>query len=1773
MNVEMKMRIKKVERNSLRRNWFVVALILMSGLLSSRAAFSTQSLTLSEPQGRMYSGETIKFKVTGDNLRRIALRVYRLKGTTRVAAGSGARTQVLAQTLSSGAAHSQLVFRVVINAPGWYQAEARADDSKTAFDEVTFSLAKRPARHLPVPTLQLDGPAEVNPPGNATFEARGDLLKSATLRAWKLAPGGAQSQVYEVGKPMPPRPPKTSKKYDEYEPVIRWSAPLKTPGVYLLEATSNRNLKRLKYVRVSDIGLVSKRAPHEILVYAIRLSNGVPIPRAAIRVDDSGVYETRYRKNGEGYQVEIRKPQPSRALSTQGDGVARFYNTPGDGTLKVSASAPDGSRVYGHEAFLQNASSSDLKVLFYTERPIYRPGQTVYFKGVARRDLSHAGKRGPNGALFVPVEGAKIKLELTDAANEKFATLNLKTNGDGAFAGKVLLRADAPVGRYSVETFLRPVGKKTDESFYNRFLVQEYRKPEYEVTLTPQLDAPFAIAGTPVKVLVRAKYFFGTPVRGATLEYSGDESGSVKLDENGEAVITLSNHEPYLDQSQKKLVQNGAYDRTLNLKAKVTDDANRIVESETSILSAYALVRPTMGLDKTVYNVQDTAKVKVRTTDPLGRGVASKATVVFYYTRKSRIFNRQTLRTQDSYQEVEFLRQDVQTDRFGVATFESRLGRAGYLHAVVTATDALGRTSKYDTHFWSLSKVQKRDFYWGEYEFPNIEITPDRTVYQPGETVRALLTTSKESGYALVTLQGDRIFFHRVVKLNGRVNVIEFTYPESAAPGAHLVAGTSQGQQWSQDTAYLKAISPAQTLKIAITTDRDEYRPGTNAQYSILVKDGNGKPQRADVSLGLVDKAIYGLANDETPDPVEFFYGSRENLVSTSWQFPGEVQGGSYQRIEQAVPVRRNFQDTAYWNPFVTTIADGSAKLAVALPDNLTTWRATARAFTADTKAGATTDEILVTKPLLTRLILPRFLTQTDRVRAQVIVQNNLAKSQDVKVSLHGIGVSTFSDLEQKGAQNRSVPAGASASFYWMIGTDEIPIGQRASLVATARTGDLATSEDSDAQELKLPIQPRGFPIKKWATAAVRDDASTLTLKQAPEFIRNASRLKIALAPSVAGPMLSALPNLIQYPYGCTEQTLSRFVPAIAAARAVKSLKIAPPEAARELPKIVEAARSTLYSYQHADGGWGWWPDDDTDPYITAYTVYGLSLAKEAGYDFERPRIQRGLVSIQNQFGRENLEPDARAFMMLAYATAIDVWNFDAVKELGAGALDYPNAVYEFRAKLSPYGLASLALAHERLVSAGYGNAKAVNEEIKVHLTRDAALYYIYKKYQARSVQGRGPGKYFRSMSTGRIYYRDLKTGSFQWVSPPKDGIWVDEKDAAAYSDYIGYNDSDEGSVFGRGAFKDWKNADGIPVTLPKGLQQLSTPAAPKTNPKTETYRAHLETLLDELENKARRENGPNGAVASWPSGDANASGWNDSDVEATALALQVLVRARPQSSLIQPTINWLMQSRRGTQWRSTKDTAQVVIALGEYLENTKELDADETVRVLVNGREVKTLRFNKSDIGKPDVEIILDGFNEDADIQIQRSGRGVVYASAELVSYTPSTLASGADNGFKVSRKYQVQNEKGKWRDISGPIPSGVLVRVDLRVEVSRNYEYVLLEDWMPSGFEARPEDDGQAQLVEKKCDCETDNLVIVDPPPGWNPLPISRREGRDNRQAWFVDSLPYDSNYNNGKYFLRYILRPEQPGTRVAPPARIEAMYRPDFNGHSSETPVEVK
>ena len=127
----------------------------------------------------------------------------------------------------------------------------------------------------------------------------------------------------------------------------------------------------------------------------------------------------------------------------------------------------------------------------------------------------------------------------------------------------------------------------------------------------------------------------------------------------------------------------------------------------------------------------------------------------------------------------------------------------------------------------------------------------------------------------------------------------------------------------------------------------------------------------------------------------------------------------------------------------------------------------------------------------------------------------------------------------------------------------------------------------------------------------------------------NSRKLRLEVTPSIAGTLFGALDYLTTYPYGCTEQTMSSFLPNIIVAQTLKEFKTSSIRDSNDLKNKIEHGRNRLYAFQHHDGGWGWWKDDDSDPFMTAYVVDGLTLAKRAGYEIDDDRITRAREKLQ----------------------------------------------------------------------------------------------------------------------------------------------------------------------------------------------------------------------------------------------------------------------------------------------------------------------------------------------------------------------------------------------------------------------------------------------------------------------------------------------------------------------------------------------------------------
>jgi hypothetical protein len=636
---------------------------------------------------------------------------------------------------------------------------------------------------------------------------------------------------------------------------------------------------------------------------------------------------------------------------------------------------------------------------------------------------------------------------------------------------------------------------------------------------------------------------------------------------------------------------------------------------------------------------------------------------------------------------------DATTGADGTVLVDIPIGSSGDFKITATAQTPEQRTVEDYTWVWVWNGAGQ-----AYQQNTQIQIVTDKKSYQVGDVAHLLLVTGLKESWAVITVEGNSVQSRRVLHAPGESTPFDVPITAQSVPNVVVSAILVHDDQVSTAQKTLKIPLTERTLTITATPDKPKYLPGETGSFDVFTADSKGNPVQADLSFGEVDEALYSVRPDESGDIVRAFYPNRYVYLQTqsSFEFFFSGQAGTkspllaelnsaaglyHPRMAQVKPgsdlvmpkVRKAFPDTAYWNPNVRTGPDGHARAQFTFPDALTTWRTTVRAMTDDGKAGAAITRVLVRKNLIVRLAAPRFFRQGDETVLRVIAHNYLESAKEVTFALDVQGVEVMSGQTQK----VTIPAKGESYVDWRV---------RSHATGTAvLTAKALTNEESDALEMTLPILPFGVKQRAASAGVVYSGPSQNQWAFTYPAASDASTrgLTVTIAPSVAGTVFDALDYLTSYPWGCTEQTMSSFLPDLIVSEAVNKLHLKSPIDPKILKDMVDAGIERLQEFQHDDGGWGWWPDDPSRVFMTAYVVSGLGQAK-ANWTVDQDKFDKGRAWLTKALAdHPDMVPDLRAYVVYALATT-----GDAPKEA-------MNRAWSDRNKLSDEGLALLGLAFD----------------------------------------------------------------------------------------------------------------------------------------------------------------------------------------------------------------------------------------------------------------------------------------------------------------------------------------------------------------------------------------------------------------------------------------------------------------------------------------------
>ncbi len=338
---------------------------------------------------------------------------------------------------------------------------------------------------------------------------------------------------------------------------------------------------------------------------------------------------------------------------------------------------------------------------------------------------------------------------------------------------------------------------------------------------------------------------------------------------------------------------------------------------------------------------------------------------------------------------------------------------------------------------------------------------------------------------------------------------------------------------------------------------------------------------------------------------------------------------------------------------------------------------------------------------------MPRFLVAGDHVQLAAIVHNNTAGDLEVDVALQASGVTL--DEQASASQRISVPAGGRERLEWWGRVENV---EAADLVFSATSGELVDAVRPAGG--RLPVLRYTTPQTFRSAGLMEESGERLELVSLPRsFDPSGGQFDLEIAPSLAGAMFSALDVLANPQYPSTEETLSSFLPNLETYRVLQDFGVTSPDLQARLDLTLDAGLSTLSAMQNSDGGWGWWPTNESDPYITAYVLFGLSRVREAGAAVDENVLQRAVDYLQGTLYTPNMtsetwQLDRLAFIQYALAYA------------GAGDLSGAQALYEVRDQLSPWAQALLALTLEQL-SPGSQAARTLFSDLESTALRTAS--------------------------------------------------------------------------------------------------------------------------------------------------------------------------------------------------------------------------------------------------------------------------------------------------------------------------------------------------------------------------------------------------------------------------------------------------------------------
>jgi hypothetical protein len=848
----------------------------------------------------------------------------------------------------------------------------------------------------------------------------------------------------------------------------------------------------------------------------------------------------------------------------------------------------DGDYLWKPDEFEKSVPSREI-ALIVTDRPAYKAGETVNFRAFLRK---------------VTFEGFKIlekevNLVVYDPMYREVKHEVIKTDKTGSIKGSIVTNKEITRGSYKIQL------KWDDVSYTQYFKISDYKKPTFNVEV--DIGNRVFIVGDPVAVNVKADYYYGEPVRSGNISYviqkNGRyvDNGTTKINSDGSTIVGYG-----------KELSPGSYTMILTISDDTGMELQRSIDFE--------VIQGMYILNSNYKEVEDGVIIEVESLDSMKNPVSLNFNFELWFIEK------QTNYTEDGIKTVN-LKFIVRNDTY------STNSEGNYEIFIPVNENPLKKNLNY--------KITTKDEYGNiieEEDFLNRSLFIEENI--ENRIVLKEIRTLEDGNVEIELVSGVKSDVWLVADFSGKLISKEFSVDKNKKS---IIIQKPDGYSFGSFhfTLHYSTEGIVKTIERQVDLEKnpfpynidlhlpDRVLPGEGVKLSLEVTDNGGNPAVTALTVAGLSESLRKMfegEEDEWESSVQSLfnrgfvtYDSRILTDELPSMFPSITNIIDYTEdyfmvAEAKVPegsssqskadLRKDFSDTALWSTDLFTDQHGRANITFKMPDNLDLW--SVRVLSSGPEGfGYSRGEFETWLPLSINTYNQEYFISGDNAQLTFSIMN----STDEDISANCI---LYIDEELIEENNLILKHKSSNTlkFNYIVKDVAPEIGEDDVKIKFVVNSD----KYSDAISLSLPVKERYLTVDTERT--ILSKGETVIAFEGNEYGT------MTITADINDVLLESIVYLLKYPYGCVEQTMSTWLPVIAAKNLDNILTV---DMKNKISTYNEEALERLYGYQHYDGGWGWWKNDSTSSFMTAYVMFGFYLADMAGIELNNDVVESGI--------------------------------------------------------------------------------------------------------------------------------------------------------------------------------------------------------------------------------------------------------------------------------------------------------------------------------------------------------------------------------------------------------------------------------------------------------------------------------------------------------------------------------------------------------------------